>query len=85
MAINGLPTICHVDSQRHLKCNWPIGIVTNLLKAKNIYNILDCNTDIIDHVNVVWYSSYDADVWEKNTLISSGRIVLSLKLDALDV
>jgi hypothetical protein len=64
-AVNGLPTICHVDSQRHLNCKWPGGVVTNLLKAKNIYRILDCNTDIIDHVNVVWYSSFGADVWKK--------------------
>ena len=61
-AVNGLPTICHVDSQRHLNYKWPGGVVMNLLKAKNIYRILDCNTDIIDHVNIVWYSSFGADV-----------------------
>ena len=49
----------------NLNYKWPGGVVTNLLKAKNIYKILDCNTDIIDHVNVVWYSSYDVDAWKK--------------------
>ena len=61
-AVNGLPIICHVDSQRHLRCNGPGGVVTNLLKAKNIYKILDCNRYIVDHVNAIWYSSYDVDV-----------------------
>jgi hypothetical protein len=64
-AIIGIPTVCHADSHRYLKCKWPDGIITTLLKAKNIYKIIENNTDILDHINAVWYSSFDADVLKK--------------------
>ena len=57
-ASRNLPTLCHIDSHRHLKCNWPGGVVMASLKAKNIYTIINHINDIIDHVNSIWYSSF---------------------------
>ena len=64
-ASKDLPNVCHVDSHMHLKCKWSDGVVMANLKAKNIYRSIDQNKDIIKHVNNVWYSSFEADVWKK--------------------
>ena len=61
-ASKGLPNVCFIDSHRHLKCKWPDGVIMANLKAKNIYRIIDQNKDIIEHVNNVWYSSFEVGV-----------------------
>ena len=72
-ASKDLPSICHVDSYRHLKCKWPDGIVLDKLKAKNIYKIIAHNEDIIVHINKIWYYSFDNKAWNKllNTIWKS--------------
>lgn len=64
-ATKDLPSICHVDSIRHLKCKWPDGTVLDKLKAKNIYKVIDHNEDIIFHLNKIWYCSFDCKAWTK--------------------
>ncbi|XP_057873664.2 uncharacterized protein LOC131079670 [Cryptomeria japonica] len=64
-ATKDLPSNCHVDSHRYLKCKWPDGVIMVNLKAKNIYRIIDHNENIINHINTVWYSSLDAVSWKK--------------------
>ncbi|XP_059064589.1 uncharacterized protein LOC131856711 [Cryptomeria japonica] len=64
-ASKDIPATCQVDSQRHLKCKWPDGIVLDKLKAKYIYRIIDHNEDILMHINNVWYCSFDGKTWNK--------------------
>ncbi|XP_059064196.1 uncharacterized protein LOC131856424 [Cryptomeria japonica] len=64
-AARDLPSLCHVDSLRHLNCKWPGGVVMVSLKAKNIYSVINQTNDIIVHVNSVWYSSFDIKMWNK--------------------
>ena len=60
-----LPNVFHVDSHRHLKCKLLDGVVMAILKAKNIYKIIDHNKDIIEHTNSIWYSSFEEYVQKK--------------------
>ncbi|XP_059069967.1 uncharacterized protein LOC131859829 [Cryptomeria japonica] len=64
-AARDLPSLCHVDSLRHLNCKWSGGVVMASLKAKNIYSVINQTNDIIVHVNSIWYSSFDTKMWNK--------------------
>ena len=56
-ASRNIPNICHVDSNSYLKIKWPGGIIISMLKAKNIYSIINKNNDIIRHINDTWYAN----------------------------
>lgn len=60
-----IPSLCHVDSYRFIKCKWRDGIVLDKLKTKNIYKVIAHNVDILAHVNKLWYCSFDIKVWNK--------------------
>ena len=50
-ANRNIPTVCHVDSNSYLKIKCRGNIIISMLKAKNIYSIINSNNDIIRHIN----------------------------------
>ena len=60
-----IPTVCHVDSNSYLKIKWLGDIIISMLKAKNIYSIINSNNDIINHINDTWYANLDVPSWNK--------------------
>ncbi|XP_057861679.2 uncharacterized protein LOC131070153 [Cryptomeria japonica] len=64
-ATKDLPMTCYVDSNRFLQCKWPDGNIFSKIKAKNIYNVINHNSSIIEHINALWYTSLDSCSWKK--------------------
>lgn len=64
-AVQGLPTLCNVNSDRYLSLKWPDGTTFNYIKAKNIYKIIDSSDDIIQQLNQTWSISLDCSKWKK--------------------
>ncbi|XP_057849360.2 uncharacterized protein LOC131060216 [Cryptomeria japonica] len=60
-----LPSVCNVDSLRHLHCLWPGGVAMDCLKAKHIHSVINQNKDIFSHVNSTWHLSLDDKMWSK--------------------
>ncbi|GLJ33985.1 hypothetical protein SUGI_0683500 [Cryptomeria japonica] len=65
-ACTNIPSICLIDSHRFINSKWPDGTVLWKTKAKNVYNTMNNNQEIIKHVNTCWYTSLDTKQWNKN-------------------
>ncbi|XP_059076368.1 uncharacterized protein LOC131875743 [Cryptomeria japonica] len=64
-ACTNIPSICLIDSHRFINSKWPDGTVLCKTKAKNVYNTMNNNQEIIKHVNTCWYASLDTKQWNK--------------------
>lgn len=59
----GLLKHCYVDLHSFLSFKWADGILLSKIKAQNIYAILNSDSSIINHANMLWYSNLSVLQW----------------------